>query len=282
MVKNNGRAYEEFVQSIYKAIIFSEQSGISKQQNIEVEINKVLTDKNGTQRQFDIYWEYRLAGHLYKTVIECKDYASKISIEKIDAYIGKLQDFPGITGLYATKKGYQKGALTKANQHNIDLLIVREQNDTDWKDKDGTPLIREVHIGITAILPARILDFNMLLPKDSKPLDPKSLSGLNTEIIITDEENNEQYSLFDLQDRLLNEHPEDFGTFEKKFLFKGNITTPDIKVDIVGYTVKYEIPQPAKQKLQIDFAAKLIGVVEYLQRGEKSLIFNDHIKQRQI
>ena len=42
-----------------------------------------MVDKNGTERQFDIYWEYSLGGFLYKTVIECKDYASKISIDKI-------------------------------------------------------------------------------------------------------------------------------------------------------------------------------------------------------
>ncbi|MDC4871978.1 restriction endonuclease, partial [Acinetobacter baumannii] len=103
MKKNTGREYEEFVQSIYQAIIQSEMLGLSEQTNIEVEINKKLTDRNGTDRQFDIYWEYVLAGHTYKTVIECKDYNSKISIEKIDAFIGKLSDFPGIRGLYATK-----------------------------------------------------------------------------------------------------------------------------------------------------------------------------------
>ncbi|EIB6900972.1 restriction endonuclease [Acinetobacter baumannii] len=280
MKKNTGREYEEFVQSIYQAIIQSEQLGLSEQRNIQVEINKKLIDRNGTERQFDIYWEYVLAGHTYKTVIECKDYDSKISIEKIDAFIGKLNDFPGLRGLYATKQGYQKGAHTKANVHNIDLLIIREQNDSDWEDENGDPLIREIHIAVNAIHPARITGFNILLPKEAAPYDPKSVSAMNNEITIRDEEKNEQYTLYDLQHKLLDYHKKEFGKFEKQFLFKGKIITPDIEINIVGFKVKYEIPKPSTQNILIDFSTKLLGVVEYLQQGTKSLIFDDHIKKR--
>ncbi|NWK61899.1 restriction endonuclease [Acinetobacter sp. SwsAc3] len=146
MSKNTGKAYELFVQSLYQAILQSEL--LTGQKNIEVETNKLLVDKNGTERQFDIYWEYSLGGFLYKTVIECKDYASKISIDKIDSLLGKLQDFPDLRGVFATKVGYQSGAETKANKNNIELLIVRQQNDSDWEDEDGTPLIREINIGM--------------------------------------------------------------------------------------------------------------------------------------
>lgn len=58
MVKNTGREYEEFVRSIYQAIIQSEFLGLSNQKNIEVEINKKLIGRDGLERQFDIYWEY--------------------------------------------------------------------------------------------------------------------------------------------------------------------------------------------------------------------------------
>ena len=237
-----------------------------------------MVDKNGTERQFDIYWEYSLGGFLYKTVIECKDYASKISIDKIDSLLGKLQDFPELRGVFATKVGYQSGAETKANKNNIELLIVRQQNDSDWEDEDGTPLIREINIGMTAIHPARITGFNIFLPKETEQKTPFSLSGMNNEIIIINEDTNEQFSMFDLQHTLLDDHKEESGIFEKEFKFKGKITTTDQEVDILGYKVSYIIPKPSKEDILIDFSEKLIGVIEYLSQGRKAIVFDDHIR----
>ncbi len=276
MSKNTGKAYELFVQSLYQAILQSEL--LTGQKNIEVETNKLLVDKNGTERQFDIYWEYSLGGFLYKTVIECKDYASKISIDKIDSLLGKLQDFPELRGVFATKVGYQSGAETKANKNNIELLIVRQQNDSDWEDEDGTPLIREINIGMTAIHPARITGFNIFLPKETEQKTPFSLSGMNNEIIIINEDTNEQFSMFDLQHTLLADHKEESGIFEKEFKFKGKITTTDQEVDILGYKVSYIIPKPSKEDILIDFSEKLIGVIEYLSQGRKAIVFDDHIR----
>lgn len=73
MKKNTGKDYEIFVGDIYKSILLSDEMGFGGQQNIIVEVNKKLKDKNGIERQFDIYWEYTSAGLTYKTVIECKD-----------------------------------------------------------------------------------------------------------------------------------------------------------------------------------------------------------------
>lgn len=94
MLKNTGRKYEQFVAKLQKALMDSQ--GLIQQHNISIELNKKLIDKNGIEREFDIYWEYEFGGIAYRTVIECKDYESKISIDRIDSFIGKLRDFPGI------------------------------------------------------------------------------------------------------------------------------------------------------------------------------------------
>ncbi|MEN8283129.1 restriction endonuclease [Acinetobacter gerneri] len=279
MTKNTGKEYEKFVQSIYQAIIQSESLGLTDQQNIIVEIDKKLIDRNSIERQFDIYWEYTLAGHTYRSVIECKDYNSKISIDRIDGFIGKLNDIPGLRGIFASKKGYQSGANIKAQQHNIDLLIVREQNDTDWEDENGDPLLRKVNIGMTAIHPARITGFNMLLPKNTDPSKTGPIHGMNNEIFVFNDDTGEQYTLFDLQNMLLDHHKDENGVFEKEFKFKGKIKTPNLEILIVGYKVQYEIPEPTTQDILIDFSTKLLGVVEYLGQGKKSLVFDDHIKK---
>ena len=137
---NDGKAYELFVQKIQQAILDAEP--YAKQKNIIVEHNKILTDRCGCNRQFDIYWEYEMGGYTYKTVIECKDFENGVSIEKIDALIGKIHDFPGIHAIIATRVKFQKGAKKKAEANNIDMIIVRDEDEQkDWLLPDGTPLI---------------------------------------------------------------------------------------------------------------------------------------------
>lgn len=275
MGKNTGREYEEFVQTLYKAILASENLGLGKQKNIVVEINKFLTDRNGVERQFDIYWEYNLGGINYETVIECKDYSSKISIEKIDALIGKLNDFPNIRGLFATKLGYQSGAEIKANQHNIDLLVIRQQTDADWNDAEGNPLIREINIEMVAIHPAHITNINIRLPVGSDPI--QLAEHLNYEIFIKNDETGESFTLFDLQHKLLDGHDGDHGEFTRDFKFPGSMTTPSGTIAIEGFVVSYINPEPAKNTFNIDFSEKLLGVVEYLNQGKKAKVFQEFI-----
>lgn len=274
MKKNTGKSYEEFVRSLYQAILQSEELGFGGQRNINVEINKILIDKSGIKRQFDIYWEYSLGGLTYKTVIECKDYNSKVSIEKIDALHGKLSDFPNLRGIFATKKGYQSGAEKKAKEKDIELLIVREQNDSDWTDIDGQPLLREIHIQMNAILPARIIGFDLQLPQGAK--QPPT-TAINNEILITHNQTGESYTVYDLQLTLMQGHHEEEGEFEKTMIFKGTVKTPSIEIPIEGYKVKYRIYKPAKTDLIIDFSEKLVGVIEYLNQGKKAKIYKDFI-----
>lgn len=217
---NNGRDYESFVQKIQQALINSEE--YLHQKNISIERNVKITDNSGIDREFDLYWEYELAGVTYKTVIECKDYASKISIDKIDSLIGKIRDIPDIKPIFATKTGYQSGAEQKAKHNKIELLIVREQIDDDWKDKDGNPFIKEIHINMLIQSPARIKAFSPKLNKDwieqntdidtSKPI---SMDGLNNEIFIKDNIKNEQYSIFDLQQKLTNIKENEYGNMSQ-------------------------------------------------------------------
>ena len=279
--QNTGKEYELFVARLQRAILNSEQ--YIQQKNIKVEINKKIVDKNGLKREFDVYWEYELAGIKYKTIIECKDYQSNISLEKIDALVGKLQDFPDIRGIFATRKGYQSGAKDKAKKNKIDLLIFREQNNTDWKDKDGNPLIRRIDINFTIMMPARILSFAPTLDgnwvKENTDIDiskPFQLSCPNDRIIIEDIEHSKKYSLFDLEHELFPLEKGCAGTFEKTENFQNAFIYCDKKkLKLSAYKVEYVIGKPFKNTMY--YAKELIGVVEYLSKGEKKLVFNHSI-----
>jgi hypothetical protein len=279
----SGCEYENFVARVQKAIFDSEN--FTKQKNIALLQNKKIKDKNGVEREFDLYWEYELGGFTYKTIIECKDYNSKISIEKIDALLGKLHDFPDLRGIFATKMGYQSGARKKAQENNIDLLIVREQNDSDWKDENGNPLIKILHINAISHSPALIRDFQPYFDvewiKENTNIDitkPFQIYGLNNEMFINDIEKNEQYSLYDLQNRLSDLEKHKSGDYEKIFKFSNAyLMLKDMKIKISAYKVVYSIQEPIKSEIEIDYSKELLGIIEYLQKGIKKRVFKDGI-----
>ena len=265
-----------------QAILNSEE--YAKQKNILVEKNKLIKDRNGIEREFDLYWEYEFGGVIYKTVIECRDYESTIPIGHIDALVGKLQDLPGLKPVFATKMGCQSGALTKARQHDIELLIVREQNDTDWSDEYGNPLFKGANIIGQFIFPARITEFHPLIDgkwiKENRPdidvTKPFQVQGLNNEIFIDDVFSNEKYSLYDLAESLTVVEDNKPGNYERtKDFTEAYILFKNIKVKIISYKVLYTIPKPMEMNWSFDFSQKVKGVVEYLNRGIKKKVFND-------
>lgn len=281
-MKNDGKSYEEFVQKLQQALIDSEE--YLKQKNIKIEKNKKLKDNRGRDREFDLYWEYELAEVKYKTVIECKDYNSKISIEKIDALVGKIQDFPDLKPIFATKVGYQKGAEEKAKDYKIELLIVREQNDNDWEDKDGTPLIKSILINAHILHPVKIIEFKPIINKSwienntnfdiSKPM---TFSGMTNEIIIEDKIKNEKYSLYDLEHKL-GELSDDTGELSHTQEFEdAYISYNNFSLKLQGYSVKYYQSSALKITNEIDFSKELIGVIEYLNKNTTVAIFKDKI-----
>lgn len=283
---NDGLAYEIFVSQLQQALLDSEE--YIKQKNIKVEVNKILLDRNGIGRQFDIYWEYELGGVDYRTVIECKDYASPISVEKIDALIGKTADIPEINKkIFATKTGYQSGAKTKALQHHIDLLIVREQNDSDWMSKDGTPLIKTIDITMNLVLPAQITSISSQIDKDwfdtqaehtLEELSHLSYDNINT--FINDLQTGQRLNLSDFLQRQLDNNIGE--NLKKEFEFNNAyLETQGISFKVKKIEFTYDHFEPIVEKIIIDGSKELKGVIQYLNKETKKIVFNDgRIKDR--
>ena len=280
---SDGKDYEIFVQKLQQALLYSEP--LTKQKNIKIERNKKITDNSGIEREFDLYWEYELAGITYKTVIECKDYASKISIDRIDALIGKIRDIPDLKPVFATKTGYQKGAKIKAEKNKIDLLIVREQRDDDWEDEEGNPLVREVNIKMYFEPSPRITQFSPHIDKDWTINNTKinaensfHISGMNNEIFIEDLKNNETYSLYDLAHRLDFISGDNYGELHYKESFEdAYLKNNELRLKMKSYEVTYIRSEPMIIPINIDFSKELMGVIEYLDTGLSTAIFLDKI-----
>lgn len=261
---------------------------MSHLKNIKVEVNKKIEDRNGILRQFDVYWEFNLGGYDYKTVIECKDYASSVTIDKIDAFIGKAQDIPGLRLIYATKTGYQSGAQRKADQHKVDLLIIREGVDEDWTAPDGTPLIKIINLNIIAISPQNITSFSPFVDAswlESQPeLDIEKINNkfsmtLNNEVYICNEVTGVRFSLYDLANSLADKIPDmqyGEGTYSEE-LHNSYLESDDgdLRVKLRGYKLSYVYREPAKVTSIIDYSKELLGIVQNYSSGDKQMVFKD-------
>ncbi|WP_312311212.1 restriction endonuclease [Atlantibacter sp.] len=285
-MKNDGKNYEEFVRKIH-TILINYDNGASIR-NINIEKNKKIVDKSGIEREFDLYWEFRLGGYIYKTVIECKDYNSSISIDKIDSFIGKLNDFPNLRGIYATKTGYQKGAELKAKHHNVDLLIVRESNDSDWIDEEGQPYIRTIAIRMKAITQPSATSFGLTVDKNwldtQSEIDEERIRTTlsiirNDEVLIENINEDKTYSLRFIGDRIIKSNPQlPYGEgvyeeiYDNAFLLAPKV---DFRIKIKAIKVHYEYLEPIESEFEIDLAEQVLGIVMNYHEGTKKTILKN-------
>lgn len=100
-----------------------------------VERNVFLPVHHDTKRtrEIDVLITSETAGIPIRIAIECKNEIEKTGIEKIDSFIGKLQDvnLPTQLGVFVSKGGFSSGALRRAQDVGIKALTLRENSISD-------------------------------------------------------------------------------------------------------------------------------------------------------
>lgn len=81
-------------------------------------------------RQFDVTVRFKFGLHTYLTVIECKDYTSKVAVEKIDALVTKARDVKANKAILVSTHGFQAGCFAVAERHDVQLLVLTETTAT--------------------------------------------------------------------------------------------------------------------------------------------------------
>ena len=122
-MKNTGKEYEQVVQKVFQSIL--DQKFVK---NITVQHDITLQGKS-TTHQIDVYWEFSDGISTYATIVQAKDYNSRVSQDKLLTFKGVIDDLPNHPkGIFVTKTGYQKGAkaYAEANGH---LLKNRLRNE---------------------------------------------------------------------------------------------------------------------------------------------------------
>lgn len=82
------------------------------------------------KHQIDVYWKFDIANVTYQAAVQAKDWASRVTKEKVLAFKAVLDDLPGQPrGIMITKVGYQSGAELFAREHGIELYLFHEVSD---------------------------------------------------------------------------------------------------------------------------------------------------------
>ena len=140
-----GTDYELFVQGVYETVLKAE--GV---QNVSVAHNIKLPGKSGCEHQIDVYWEFKLAGQVYRTAIECKAFNTEVSIGRVRDFYGVLADVTNLNGIFATLVGYQSGAKQYAEHYGIALKELRLPTPDDWAGRIKDIVIN-IHILVSKI-----------------------------------------------------------------------------------------------------------------------------------
>lgn len=97
--------YELMTQSVYQAILLEKGA-----QNIEVKHNLVLEGRSGVKHQIDVIWRFKQAGVIHTVIVECKNYSSAITLEKVRNIFAVAHDIGNCQAIMVTKVGYQDGS----------------------------------------------------------------------------------------------------------------------------------------------------------------------------
>ena len=197
-----------------------------------------------------------------------------------------MRDFPGIRAVMATSAVYQSGARDKADEYDIDLLIVRKHKESDWDTLDDNfARIRFLNIEVVLVVPPRIVGFHPVVDgkwvQENTSLDtrePMNINDLNTEIFV-EEDGDNPHSLLEIANEL--KAPDDgpsYGGFEKTVNMKnGFLVHKNQRLKMLSHRVEYLVHEPVREKIEIDIAEQIVGVVEYLQKGSKKSVLRNGV-----
>jgi tetratricopeptide (TPR) repeat protein len=117
MSTEKGRLLEEIAARMYKSsfhdvILNARVSPVNRNPKLKPEIDVLLQSKVVTRPA--------------RRAIECKNLSEKVGLEKINAFVGKLQDVgvPYEHGVYISSRGYTEDAIDRSKPINLKLLTL--------------------------------------------------------------------------------------------------------------------------------------------------------------
>lgn len=265
--KQMGDQYEDFTREVYESIKEIETLGLVKCTTIEQ--HKLIQNAYGVKREIDLYWEYTdlVTNELKKVAIECKNYKNPVSIEKIDAFNTKISDLNIDHAIFCAKHGVQSGGIECAKHHNIQIIELREPEDSDMEGR-----IQQIVCTIHFCLPPKILNIDIKLgfDEDSKPesgkyyitsLDPVYSSA--GEVIgsfsqfVYDEAKEKSPGTYDLLQRM----PDNY------------LLINDKKAFLLEVSINYRVVEPEVRTIDIHHSEVIRAIMKIVGVGDFCVTF---------
>ncbi|MBI3818847.1 MAG: restriction endonuclease [Planctomycetes bacterium] len=171
---DKSKNYEILTRAIYQSILKSQGT-----EKIEVQHNQVIEGRSGVGHQIDVLWQFRIANIEHKVIVECKDYATTLTLGRVRDFFGVVHDIGNVSGIIVTKVGFQSGAVEFAEHYGINLKLLRKPSDADWAGRVKNINISIVLKGVDSSYenPLR-LNLQIRNPQDKVRLDALEKSGL--------------------------------------------------------------------------------------------------------
>lgn len=167
---NQSVEYEKLTQAIYQAILNKE--GLER---ISVEHNVNVEGRSKVSHQIDVLWRFKQAGVDHAVLVECKNYSSAITLEKVRNFFAVLHDIGNARGIMVTQVGYQSGVQRFAEHYGIDLKLLRKPTDADWQDR-----VRDIQVNLIAKAPVSTEEQPITVEMHIRPCSSEQEERLKT------------------------------------------------------------------------------------------------------
>jgi restriction endonuclease Mrr len=120
----DGTKYERLTAIVFK---------ILRENSYVVHDLRLRGDGRRTMHQIDVVVSSGPLHTAHRILVECKDHGegTKVGLEEILAFNGRLIQFPGSRGIFVTTVGYTKSACSYAYDEHITLVQLRPFTDAD-------------------------------------------------------------------------------------------------------------------------------------------------------
>lgn len=130
-----GDAFEERVYNTFNSLLQTEQLPVNCRQSKIYHKKKYKSTQTSHDITIDISIETMMPGSNeieVLTLIECKDYKSAITVDKIRDFQQRIKEIGAQKGYFITTSSFQSGARDEAKANHIGIAVMDETNSLQW------------------------------------------------------------------------------------------------------------------------------------------------------
>ena len=269
-----GTDYELFIKQVYECL--NRADGLT---DVDIQHDVKIVGAAGVEHQIDVFWTFKRGGVDYKVAIECKDYQSHVSKDKIATFHSILHDIGNIHGIFASRMGYQKGAIEYADKYGIQLIEIRHPVEKDWEGRMKNLQVDISMYFIGNVVPQIIVDkdavkkHGIVLPEEQRFHASEDQTIIDFSAMYVDNEivsENKSLSMLDL----IRKVPAREVGKEKVFLYtfsNAMLEVKGLKLPIKAIKIKYDVNE-SKDKIHIYGDDVIKAIVKNITDGTEMIV----------